>query len=1204
MSKAFAQPAFRLLLLLVMVFNVSAVEVSITASTTATVAKEEGLVAGEFVISRGNADVSDDLEVNWTIGGATTATAVSDFTIDPGTSPITIPAGQSSVILRLVPVQDALREGEEIVSIRLTPGSYDLGGNQSAQMAIADNDVVISVEEFDKVAHEDFTTGISPVLDPNLQRRGVLRVNLNQPMGETFLLNTVVSPLASRSATLGSDYTLTYKIGGNGMGAGLGYKVQPRYAYVPGATSIAVIAGAANIATGATVNFAGDSTNYFVVSGANTPQGTITISPGLVEPLSNATEIEVDGSPTNWRVNKANTLEPIGTTELVLVDGIGGFAVGDTFRIDGQTGVTFVVESVTSNDVVAPTVSIIKFYAYLGTGGPGGGLVSILDGEKAITTHFTPDPGLEIQLAIPGESAKVDFGITPISDTAIEASETVSMFIRPSNAFKTTNPVSGIINIADDDLTVAFNPTLSVNATEGGANGSFRVVLSGTFPHQVDIPYKLNSAASTATAPPSVDFDYQALLPLSIPPGQTSGTISVTAVADASVENSGETLSLTLLPSIDYRLVSSPGSTEDASATISINDLQGTVSIEPKTGATTGREHPTTPETAAFTVRIARPNIPMAPEPPVTISYTVSGTASQGADFTTLSGSVIIPENEDSIDILISPLDDSTPEINETVSITLSPGLGYIVSTTQPAASVNIADDEPVMSITRVGSNISEGAGTDGIFRVSYPGPSLGRQITVSMTYSGTATAPGDYNTAPATVVIPADKNSADFPVVISQDTTPEGDETVIATISASPTTYTIATASATLTILDDEPVVKIEKIADTTEDSTTAGSFRVYYDGTSLGRDIVVSLSYPTTTTATGTAADFTTTPPTTVTIPSTGTSVTFSLLAKYDGIAEGTENFQCTITANAAVYTIGTASATFAITDRIPTLTLVGDKAIAEGGTFKVKVESSFKPLTPFTVNYTISGDATAGASAGGTADYKTLSGSIQISELSNELPVETFTDATYDPWEEVIITLTEATVPTFINPDAPTALETTVQILDGERRVDLVESPDPSGTYDDGDTIDIGVTFTQPVKVSGTPVLRLETGANDATASYKGLSTDKYTLLFEYTVRPTDQSNNLECVNISALSVVGGIIVNENDEAMTLTLPIPGSENSLSHGFVRKIAGSIPAGKPNPGVAGGAGGGGCGLGSGVAGLVLCMLAGFALSILRFRR
>lgn len=1071
------------LLLLLLAMNVPAVEVTIMASTTgATVAKEEGLVSGEFIIRRSEGDVSGDLAVNWVLGGATTATAGVDFETDPPASPITIPAGESSVILRLVPLQDTLREGEEIVSIRLTAGAYNLSGNQTAQMAIADNDVVISMEEFDELAHEDFTTGISPTQDPNANRRGVLRINLDQSMGSVFLLDTVLSPLPNRSATLGTDYTLTYKIGGNGMGSGLGYKVQPRYAYVPQATSIAVIAGTAPIAIGSTVTFSGDPNQYFVVSGANTPQGTITISPGLVEPLSNSTVLTVDGNPTTWRVNKANTLEPIDTTELVLVGGIGGFAVGDTFRIDGQAGVTFVVDQVTSNQLTVPTSSTIEFHAYLGTGGPNGGLVSTLDGEKAITTHFTPDPGLEIQLSIPGTSTKVDFGVTPVSDTVIEASETVSMFIRPSNAFKTSNPVSGIVTITDDDLIVAFNPSASVNATESGADGAFQVVLSGTFPHLVDIPYTLNSAATTAT----VGVDYQALQALSISPGQSSGTIAVAAIADSIIEAAGETLSLTLLPSIDYRLVSSPGSVADASATITINDFQGTASITPKTGASTGREHPSAPETAAFTVSLVRPAIAMAPEPPVTISYTVSGTATQGSDYAPLTGTVIIPDGEDSAEITITPLDDTTPENNETVTITISAGLGYAVSGTTNTASVTLADDEPVLSISDL-SDLVEGDTGVAAFAVTAVVP-VPRDIVVDLTYSGTATA-GD-RTAPTSVTIEAGETTAQVLVDVINDGVAEGDETLIATITDKPAAYSRQVNS----------------------DTTT--------------------------------------------------------------------------------------------ISDLLPTFTLSVDRNGLEGSAThgRFKITSSFAPVQPITVNYGVTGTATAGAAAGGGSDYKTLPLTVAVTTLETFIDVQVFDDAVYDPFETVIITLTDQTPPTFTHAGA-TPLSATMTIQDAQVGVDSVTSSTPDGSYTLGQTIAIAVTFTEDVTVTGTPILVLETGANDAVATFTNRSPAD-TLNFTYTVRSTDLNPDLDYQSSTALSISGGTITGGTPStAARLVLPSPGTSGSLSTAKALAINGGSTDGKPAPGAVGdGSSGGGCGLGSGFAALVaLCMLAGLALSVRR---
>jgi hypothetical protein len=405
------------------------------------------------------------------------------------------------------------------------------------------------------------------------------------------------------------------------------------------------------------------------------------------------------------------------------------------------------------------------------------------------------------------------------------------------------------------------------------------------------------------------------------------------------------------------------------------------------------------------------------------------------------------------------------------------------------------------------------------------------------------------------------------------------------------------------MTIGDNEPVISIVRVSDATEGGD-AGVFRVSYPGTALAQAITVGLSYPTTT-ATAVAADFSPARPTAVVIPANQNQATFTVTASYDGVAEGTETVECAILANAAVYAIGTGSATLDVLDRIPTLTLPDLIAVREGGTASVVITSSFAPLTPITMAYTVTGNATPGTS-GTAADYQTLSGTLTISGITTTLSVVTFADTTFDPFEEVIITLSEATPPTFVSGSAPDPLSTTVQIIDGEKRVSEVFSPAANGTYRDGDVIDIAVVFTQQVVVTGTPRLTLETGANDTAASYLGLSPDEYEVRFRYTVQPTDQSANLDYAGINALTVVGGTIRNHDGEDMSLTLPVPGGDYSLSDGANRVIAGSVPGGKPTPGSIGADSGGSCGLGSGIAGLLtaLCMLAGLALSVRRIRR
>ncbi|GAB3987375.1 hypothetical protein GCM10028807_07340 [Spirosoma daeguense] len=109
--------------------------VSITA-TDATGA-EENSDPIVFTVSR-TGDVTNPLNVTYTVGG--TATNGVDYT-PTLTGTITIPASQSSVDITLTPVDDALVEATETVSLTLTGGvAYNLG-TATATATITDNDV-------------------------------------------------------------------------------------------------------------------------------------------------------------------------------------------------------------------------------------------------------------------------------------------------------------------------------------------------------------------------------------------------------------------------------------------------------------------------------------------------------------------------------------------------------------------------------------------------------------------------------------------------------------------------------------------------------------------------------------------------------------------------------------------------------------------------------------------------------------------------------------------------------------------------------------------------------------------------------------------------------------------------------------------------------------------------------------------------------
>jgi uncharacterized protein YkwD len=78
---------------------------------------------------------------------------------------------------------------------------------------------------------------------------------------------------------------------------------------------------------------------------------------------------------------------------------------------------------------------------------------------------------------------------------------------------------------------------------------------------------------------------------------------------------------------------------------------------------------------------------------PLVVNYTLGGTASAGADFALLTGSVTIPASSSTAAITVTPLDDTLVEGSETVVVTLAAGPGYaVVAPTN--ATVTIADDD------------------------------------------------------------------------------------------------------------------------------------------------------------------------------------------------------------------------------------------------------------------------------------------------------------------------------------------------------------------------------------------------------------------------------------------------------------------------------------------------------------------------------
>jgi len=120
--------------------------------------------------------------------------------------------------------------------------------------------------------------------------------------------------------------------------------------------------------------------------------------------------------------------------------------------------------------------------------------------------------------------------------------------------------------------------------------------------------------------------------------------------------------------------------------------------------------------------------------------------------------------------------------------------------------------------------------------------------------------------------------------------------------------------------------------------------------------------------------------------------------------------------------------------------------------------------------------------------------------------------------------------------------------------------VTSTAANGTYGLGQILAITVTFSQPVTVTGTPQLTLETGPSDAVVDYTSGSGTS-TLTFQYTVASGHNSADLDYVSASALSANGGTIRNATSSDAILTLPSPGAAGSLGANKAIQIVTPVP-------------------------------------------
>ncbi|MEK7554991.1 MAG: Calx-beta domain-containing protein [Patescibacteria group bacterium] len=274
---------------------------------------------------------------------------------------------------------------------------------------------------------------------------------------------------------------------------------------------------------------------------------------------------------------------------------------------------------------------------------------------------------------IPGTSTFLDIPVTIIDDGGVEGLENVILTVSPGSGYSVGAPSSQTMSISDNDVLPSVTMT-AVDSSVGEPNnhGFLRITRSQVSSSPLSVTISL--AGSTATN----GTDFQTISTVKTIPGNSASLdIPVTVIDDAAVEGS-ETVALSVIQVSGSYTTGTP-----ASQAITITD-DDPVSPPPPpppplptvtvnvTGAAANETGP-----ISGVIRLVRTGDTAAP---LSVQFTLSGTAINGSDYQLITGTKVIAAGFASNVVQVIPIDDDFVENLETVILTLqSSPLAYTI---------------------------------------------------------------------------------------------------------------------------------------------------------------------------------------------------------------------------------------------------------------------------------------------------------------------------------------------------------------------------------------------------------------------------------------------------------------------------------------------------------------------------------------------
>lgn len=629
--------------------------------------------------------------------------------------------------------------------------------------------------------------------------------------------------------------------------------------------------------------------------------------------VGDTVRIEKDGS--NYREGVVSSIGPVGDHWEMYwssVTDVGSFVEDDLLTVTHTP----------AGSGAPPTVSIA---ASTGSIAENGGFVSIIATMDA-TASTTVDVVVQFAgtattggdytlstttISIASGDTSGSITATAVQDIIYEGNETFTASITSvsgGGASASSTASDTTVTIVDDDSPPSVSLSASTTSiAENGGVATFYVLFSATASDSVTVGFSVSGVAGTGS-------DYNlSTSSITIASGQTSGSITATAISD-SVYERDEAFTVAIASLTGGGATASSNSA--ASVTI-LDDEQGTVYLT--SSATTLAENLGTATLIAVMDATASAT--------VNVVLSLSGTATTNSDYTTSATTIAIGSGATSGSISVTSIQDSIDENNETIVVSIGSltGAGSYTHASQPW-TFTITDDDPLPTVTISASTTSivENGGT--AFFVATLNAASGRTASVNSGLAnnlGTATLNTDYIATDTVFNFAIGATSASIGVTSLSDILFEANETIIASLNSNTNCTIGAGFSTSISIVNEylNPFVSLSRSTASITEASGSAQILASLDHThSQNVTIVFGLA--------GTAnsvSDYSIST-NSIVIASGATSGSISITALQDSVSEAPE----TVIVSLSSVTNGTAASSASAT----TVTIVDDDASPSPG------------------------------------------------------------------------------------------------------------------------------------------------------------------------------------------------------------------------------------------------------------------------------